>query len=804
MQKLLSVSLILFCLSNIIQAQKRLVGFSESGIIDSPNSGGAIWEMDPNNFEYNPIYQFSVTKPYKRPDRIVFGADGYGYGTTLGVENDYHVLVIYRYDFTLNKLDIVRTFWGKLAASQLIYGADNQLYLFIKGKSTLEFYRISTDGLNASVIDAFPFYENGNVSFFEQMPDDKFIACIKTSETAYSIYSGETTNASWALKEIIPLANLSRDFSPIVKAPDGTRYGLTYDFNQVRLFSISTDYTIQVTYNFQADELTGYNSSLNIANDSSIYILTGKSDNIKLYRMLKDNEPPNLIYSNGPGYVRGGLSKGTNGNFYFHVSNQFGNSQTITLMRTQPTSQLVEPIHTSNLSIPYNSYLTSFIFHHPQNNHLYYWRDFDYINQPDEVKFFSCNQNGSGLSDIYTMPEERSLTGHSPKALILGSDHKIYGILSKGGAHNYGSIFSMDSDGSNFTVLFNLFNPGNIPAFQKSRIFTLFEGSDGMLYGSVGDGRLFRMMKNGAAFTILKSDLPPGVVVSEMEDGKLYWGDAQLWKMDKDGSNTTLLKDPFILDFVPSADFSKLYRHSNGNFIGVGSYSESDGWDYYTYGFAFEYQVQQDVLIKRSHYYFQNTNVCKGVDEHVYFAKGGYNPIWGELDSYEIGCPNQVTGVNSYIAEDTYFQRQNGDLVGKRNQNITEGSIWMPMIWDSYNGDCVLSKPWEPALGYFGHFAFEQTIGSTAVTDPEDMNTFVLAPNPAQQHAKLVFTGTQAEQIEICIIDPVGRVLWQMQQQCQAGENQIEFPAQVFSQAGCYWVSLRTPKGTSTQKLVVY
>src|SRR6185503_17644332 len=99
-----------------------------------------------------------------------------------------------------------------------------------------------------------------------------------------------------------------------------------------------------------------------------------------------------------------------------------------------------------------------------------------------------------------------------------------------GGVYGGGTLWRMDADGSNFTVLRDLeyladgATPGGAPVF----------GSDGKLYGTTfsggtnGNGTLWRMNADGTSFTVLRhlnssiDGARPRAAPVFGSDGKLY------------------------------------------------------------------------------------------------------------------------------------------------------------------------------------------------------------------------------------------------------------------------------------------
>ena len=78
--------------------------------------------------------------------------------------------------------------------------------------------------------------------------------------------------------------------------------------------------------------------------------------------------------------------------------------------------------------------------------------------------------------------QERARTeadGQSFAALLEGSDTKLYGTSANGGANLLGSVFRVDRDGGNFTILHSF-----VGADGSQPSAALVVGSDGKLYGT--------------------------------------------------------------------------------------------------------------------------------------------------------------------------------------------------------------------------------------------------------------------------------------------------------------------------------
>lgn len=146
---------------------------------------------------------------------------------------------------------------------------------------------------------------------------------------------------------------------------------------------------------------------------------------------------------------------------------------------------------------------------------------------------FRIRKDGSGFGVL------RSLTAATDgdtifAGLVQGPDGVLYGAAAGGGANGGGTVFSINPDGTNFTVI-----KAFTPATDGSTLAgTLYLSSDGFLYGtaatggSKNGGTVFRIRPNGSGFSKLHefSDSAPENVngyvpyggVVEGVDGKLY------------------------------------------------------------------------------------------------------------------------------------------------------------------------------------------------------------------------------------------------------------------------------------------
>jgi uncharacterized repeat protein (TIGR03803 family) len=173
---------------------------------------------------------------------------------------------------------------------------------------------------------------------------------------------------------------------------------------------------------------------------------------------------------------------------------------------------------------------------------------------------FKLNKSGGAFASL------RSFTGTGgdgwgPQApLLRGSDSLLYGTTERGGSLNNGTVFRMNTNGSDFTVLRSF---GVTSGIGWNVIAGLIEASDGRLYGTAqfggsnNAGTVFRLDRNGSNFMVLRHFMDtaggdgarPVATLREGSDGRLYGvasqggsaGSGTVFGLNKDGSGYAVL-----------------------------------------------------------------------------------------------------------------------------------------------------------------------------------------------------------------------------------------------------------------------
>jgi uncharacterized repeat protein (TIGR03803 family) len=169
--------------------------------------------------------------------------------------------------------------------------------------------------------------------------------------------------------------------------------------------------------------------------------------------------------------------------------------------------------------------------------------------------------------------------------LVQGADHLLYGTASAGGAQNFGVVFRIAADGSTYEVLHHF--AGGLEGQNPPS--GLMIASDGWLYGTTVRqtatlaGSIYKMETDGSEFQVLHSFPNTGLepklprpVLAEGPDGFLYgatqlggaFNKGTLFRIGRDGSGFRVLHEfgGGSDGQTPSAAFAAV---GDGSFLGV-------------------------------------------------------------------------------------------------------------------------------------------------------------------------------------------------------------------------------------------
>ncbi len=150
----------------------------------------------------------------------------------------------------------------------------------------------------------------------------------------------------------------------------------------------------------------------------------------------------------------------------------------------------------------------------------------------DAGTVFRLNKDGTGFAIVRSFTTNANEGAFPLNSVIEGRDGRLYGRTCSGGTNDGNSIFGLNKAGDGYRLLHSF--QANLQ-FDRDSYSGLIEGSDGLLYGTTyedgatGHGSVFRIAKDGSGFqtlhdferTTLDGAYPFGCVC-EASDGMLY------------------------------------------------------------------------------------------------------------------------------------------------------------------------------------------------------------------------------------------------------------------------------------------
>jgi len=169
---------------------------------------------------------------------------------------------------------------------------------------------------------------------------------------------------------------------------------------------------------------------------------------------------------------------------------------------------------------------------------------------------FKMSMNGSNLSFVHSFGYQ-DIDGENPTFGLVNSGTTLYGVTSSGGTSKiYGTLYKVNTDGSNFSVLHNQSTVigdiyGSLPPILVGSTLYGMAGQG----GDNGSGAVYKINTDGTGFTLLHSFkfysadgyFPYGepVVSDSILFGTTYQGGSSdygtIFKMNVDGSHYSIL-----------------------------------------------------------------------------------------------------------------------------------------------------------------------------------------------------------------------------------------------------------------------
>ena len=175
---------------------------------------------------------------------------------------------------------------------------------------------------------------------------------------------------------------------------------------------------------------------------------------------------------------------------------------------------------------------------------------------------FSLNTDGTGFTVLHSFG---ATGGRYPKATLVESGGKLWGTAHSGGTNTLGVIFSIDPDGSNYAEVHNFgsqgFYPYSTPVVVGTQLYGLTERG-----GSKNGGVLWRMDNDGTNFTVVHEISEPG---GRSQGSILVVNDKQSQALDMTLSNLTYGDAAFSFGATSGSGNAINYASSDNTVISV-------------------------------------------------------------------------------------------------------------------------------------------------------------------------------------------------------------------------------------------
>ncbi len=134
------------------------------------------------------------------------------------------------------------------------------------------------------------------------------------------------------------------------------------------------------------------------------------------------------------------------------------------------------------------------------NNTLYGVTEFGGSNNSGFA--YSINTNGTGFTILHNFSVYETLSG-PPSANMVLCSNLLYGTTGEGGSGDYGTVFAMATNGTSYSIIHNFTNAdGQLPrggvCLSGNKLYGTTAGG-----GANGSGILFSLNIDGTGFTVL-------------------------------------------------------------------------------------------------------------------------------------------------------------------------------------------------------------------------------------------------------------------------------------------------------------
>jgi uncharacterized repeat protein (TIGR03803 family) len=507
-----------------------LYGMTQSG---GSNYAGTVFKIDETGSSFTVLKNFNYSDGSSPFGNLLQGSDGLLYGMTNG-GGLYQQGVVFKINVDGSGFEVLKHLnetEGAFPVESLVQGSDGYLYGITTSGGRHDngtIFKINTDGTSFSVLKDFNSAE-GRSSASLLLASDGYFYGTTRSDNSSTLFRLNPDGSGYTTLKSLNSSEGPIPSNTLIEGSDGALYGTaTYGDNDLGSVSKLSKDGSNITFLTRFSSTDGLNpyDDLIQGDDGAFYGITstgGEFNNGVIFRLSEDGTTYSVLRSfrehEGMRSFNG-LIQGSDG-FLYGMSTQGGADENGTIFKIRPDGtnfSVIRQLNTEDGIRPLGS-LT-------QGSDGYLYGTASSGGTNDYGTVFRLKPEGS---DFKVLNHFSYSDGAYPSAsLLIGNDGDLYGVTARGGYYSEGSIFKMKTDGTGFTLLWSFdSNDGARPTGN------LIQGIDGHLYGTAyegnrGDyGSIFRIHTDGSGFTVLKAFNPadgtnPHGGLQQGSDGFLY------------------------------------------------------------------------------------------------------------------------------------------------------------------------------------------------------------------------------------------------------------------------------------------
>jgi uncharacterized repeat protein (TIGR03803 family) len=555
---------------------------------------GTIFKIDTAGTNFSIL--FTSESDGQNPYGLMRGTDGNFYGTTIWAFGTGNAGTIFKIDAAGTTLTILHSFTGSDGGQPnagLIQGTDGNLYgtTLLGGPNSAinagTIFKIDPSGTAFTSLYAFTGASDGDYprAGLIQGTDGNLYGTTGGDDLGINgtIFKIDTAGATLTTLHSFTGSDGASPYAPLIQGTDGNLYGTTYAggaSNDGTIFKIDTaGATLTTLHSFTGSDGANSQASLIQAADGNLYGTTvagGASNNGTIFKI--DTAGTTLItlhsFTGSDGaQPTAGLIQATSGNFYGSTEGGgLPGGGTIFKIDTAGSTLTTLHIFTGiDGAIPYAGVIQG------ADGSLYGTTSGGGASGNGTI--FKIDAGGAKLITLHAFTGSDGAQTNS--GLIQGADGNLYGTTAAGGSSNVGTIFKIDTAGTELTTLHSF--TGSDGGYPYAG---LIQGTDGYLYGTTrsdgagGVGTIFKIDTAGVTLTTLHTFTgsdgahPFGSLV-QGTDGNLYGtthhggasDNGTIFKIDTAGVTLTTLHS--FTDSDGANPVAGLIQATDGNLYGT-------------------------------------------------------------------------------------------------------------------------------------------------------------------------------------------------------------------------------------------